>query len=262
MVQNVGGGLAEVRVLVGPGGDAHTFEPTPSDSAALARAALLVEHGLEFEPWLDDLYTAAGSSARRIVTSKGVAPIVLEGTAHAGEADPHIWHDVQNAMVMVGNIRDGLAQADPANAAAYRANAAAYLAQLRELDAFVLQQVAQLPPERRKLVTTHDTFGYFARRYGFEVVGTALGAATTEVTDPSPREIAALAQEIRAAGVPAIFAENVGGRGLVAAVAAEAGVRVAPPLYTDALGEPGSAGGTYIGMVRSNVTTIVEALKG
>jgi ABC-type Zn uptake system ZnuABC Zn-binding protein ZnuA len=263
MARNVGGDLVEIRTLVGPGGDAHTFEPTPADSGALAGAAALVEHGLAFEPWLDDLYSASGASALRIITSRGVKPIApLEGEQGTGEADPHIWHDVQHAITMVGNIRDGLAQADPAHAGAYRANAEAYAAELRELDAFVRQQVDQIPPERRVLVTAHDTFGYFAQRYGFVVVGTALGAATTEVTDPSPRQIAALAQEIRAAGAPAIFAENVGNPGLLATLAAEAGVRLAPPLYTDALGEPGSAGATYIDMMRANVMTLVEALKG
>ena len=124
------------------------------------------------------------------------------------------------------------------------------------------EQVATLPEERRKLVTSHDTFGYFADAYGFEVLGTGFGSISTEAGDPSARDIAALVGEIEAAGVPAIFAENVANPDLMASIAAEAGVTLAPTLYTDALGPAGSPGETYEGMMRSNVTTIVDALSG
>lgn len=178
-----------------------------------------------------------------------------------GEYDPHIWHSVANARIMVQNITAALVAADPDNAATYEANATAYLSELDELEAFIRQEVAKLPPERRKLVTTHDTFGYFARDYGFEVVGTALGI-TTEAADPAAGEIAALVAEIQAAGVPAIFAENIANPRLMEMVAREAGVELGPTLFTDALGEPGSGGETYIDMMRYNVTTIVAALQG
>lgn len=269
LVRNVGGDLVEVAVLVGPGGDAHTFEPTPADSGRLAGANVIFENGLAFESWLDDLYTASGSQAARVVVSKGVAAVAAAGehgqagTDHAdGELDPHIWHDVQNTIAMVENIRAGLAAADPANAAAYQANADAYTAKLKELDAFIQGQVSQIPAERRRLVTSHDTFEYFARRYGLEIVGTALGAVSTEAADPPASEIAALVQDIKAAGVPAIFAENVANPGLMETIAGEAGVTLAPTLYTDALGDPGSGGATYIEMMRYNATTIAGALKG
>lgn len=268
MVGRVGGERVAVAALVGPGGDAHTFEPTPADSVRLAGARAVFENGLAFEPWLGDLYAASGSQAARVVVSAGIEPLVAaagaragEGQAH-GELDPHIWHDVQNAMTMVENIRAGLAAADPAGAEVYRANANAYLAELRELDAFVQAQAAQIPPERRKLVTTHDTFGYYARRYGFEVVGTALGALSTEAADPPASAIAGLIEEIRAAGVPAIFAENVSTPGLMETIAREAGVALAPPLFTDALSAPGGAGATYVAMMRYNATTIAAALRG
>jgi ABC-type Zn uptake system ZnuABC Zn-binding protein ZnuA len=162
-------------------------------------------------------------------------------------------------MAIVEVIRDALVAADPDNAALYTANAEAYLAELTELDAFIEAQVAELPVERRKLVTTHDTFGYFAARYGFEIVGTALGAST-EAADPSAGAIAELVEAIRAAGVPAIFAENVSNMRLMETIAREAGVTLAPDLYTDALGAPGSPGATYLEMMRYNVTTIVQAL--
>ncbi len=177
-----------------------------------------------------------------------------------GEFDPHVWHDVSNVIVMVANIRDALTQADPDNAERYRANAAAYTAELEALDAFIMESVATLPEERRKLVTSHDSFGYFAARYGFEVVGTVLPSVSTEVADPPAGELAALIDEIQAAGVPAIFAENVSNPRLLERVASGAGVTVAPTLYTDALGTPGSEGETYLAMMRYNTMTIVEAL--
>jgi ABC-type Zn uptake system ZnuABC Zn-binding protein ZnuA len=271
-VQIVGGDRVEVRALVGPGGDAHTFEPGPADGAALAEARLVFENGLGFEPWLDDLFASSGSQARRVAVTDGIEPRAeneehvedaehpAEGELEHGEFDPHVWHDVRNAIHMVEIIRAALAQADPANQAIYTANAAAYVAQLEELDDWIVEQAATLPQDRRKLVTSHDTFGYFAQRYGFEIIGTALGAST-ESADPSAGEIARLVDEIKATGVPAIFAENVANPRLMEQIASEAGVELAPTLYTDALGAPGSDGDTYLKLIRYNVTTIVAALQ-
>jgi ABC-type Zn uptake system ZnuABC Zn-binding protein ZnuA len=274
LAQRIGGDAIELRTLVGPGSDTHTFQPSPADGVALAEAGLVIENGLEFETWLDDLYAASGSKAQRVVVTAGIEPIEAEegtqheddehaaeaGTDEHGELDPHVWHDVANAMRMVEAIRDGLAQADPARAATYTANAEAYLAELKALDAFVVEQTGGLPEARRKLVTSHDTFAYFAKRYGFEIVGTALGAST-EAADPSAQGIVELVERIRAAGVPAIFAENVQNPALMEQIASESGVALGPPLYTDALGEPGSDGDTYVKMIRSNVTAIVQALR-
>jgi zinc/manganese transport system substrate-binding protein len=257
MTQQVGGDLIALRTLVGPGGDAHTFEPTPEDAQALTDARLIFENGIAFEGWIDDLYTASGSSATRVVVSEGITPLELA----ADERDPHIWHDVTLAITMVERIEAGLSASDPANASAYQANAQRYIGQLKELDAFIQQEVATLPAERRKLVTSHDTFGYYAKRYSFEVIGSGLGAVSTESADPSPAVLTDLVAAIRAAGVPAIFAENVSNPEIMQAIAREAGVVLAPPLYTDALGEPGSTGATYLEMMRSNTLTIVTALK-
>lgn len=270
MVANVAGERVALTTLVGPGGDAHTYEPSPRDSAAIAEADLLFENGLGFEGWIDDLYAASGSRATRVALGAGVTPLPIaeeeghaegeDGHAH-GEYDPHIWHSAGNAIAMVEAIRDALKAADAAGASAYEANAAAYIARLRELDAFVKAEVGRLPEERRRLVTTHDTFAYFADAYGMTVVGTALGAST-EASDPSAGELAALVEEVRAAGVPAIFAENVSNPALMETIAREAGVALAPPLFTDALGEPGGEGASYIAMMRYNATTIVRALAG
>jgi ABC-type Zn uptake system ZnuABC Zn-binding protein ZnuA len=161
---------------------------------------------------------------------------------------------------MVETIRDTLAGHDPANAERYTQNAEQYISELRALDDRIVQLVSGIPEENRRLVTAHNTFAYFAHRYGFEVVGTALGSITTEVSDPSAQQIGELVDQIVASGVPAIFPETVSDPGLLEQIASEAGVAVADPLYTDALGEPGTPGETYIGMMDYNATTIAAAL--
>ena len=266
----VGGERVALRILVGPQGDAHEFEPSPADAAAIAQAAILFENGLGFEPWLDDLYAAADSGAVRVIATDGSVRLPAadlsgrggteDGPGELSQVDPHVWQDVTNAMRMVENVRAALLAADPSHTDVYATNVDAYLDQLAELDAWVRQQVEKLPAARRLLVTSHDTFGYFAARYGFDVIGTALGGTTAGLADPSAGAIAELVEAIKAAGVPAIFAENVSNPGLMRQIAAEAGVELAPPLYTDALGEPGSAGDTYVKMIRYNVSTIVDAL--
>jgi ABC-type Zn uptake system ZnuABC Zn-binding protein ZnuA len=270
LVGHVGGDAVQVTTLIGPGVDAHTYDPAPADLVVLSEADVIFENGLGFEPWLDGFFASAQPAGARIVVSDGMSPREAGGdhAEHEGEGeeigiyDPHVWHDVANAIVMTENIRDGLVAADPANATLYEANAAAYITELEALDADIREQVATLPEERRKLVTSHDTFGYFADAYGFEVIGAVLGSLSTEAADPAARDIATLIAEIEAAGAPAIFAENVANPDLMASVAAEAGVELSPPLYTDALGPAGSPGETYVGLMRSNIATIVDALSG
>jgi zinc/manganese transport system substrate-binding protein len=275
LVKNVGGDAVEVTTLISPGVDAHTYDPAPADLVVLSKADVIFENGLGFEPWLDRFFASAQPSGARVVVTEGITPreagadehaqetqLEDDGAGEQGQFDPHVWHDVANAIVMVGNIRDALVAADPDRAELYEANAAAYTAELKALDAGIREQVGTLPPELRKLVTSHDTFGYFAQAYGFDVLGTALGSISTEAGDPSARDIATLITEIQDAGVPAIFAENVANPDLMESIAREAGVVLAPPLYTDALGPQGSPGATYIGMMQSNVTTIVDALNG
>ncbi|MCL4302911.1 MAG: metal ABC transporter substrate-binding protein [Anaerolineae bacterium] len=269
LVQNVGGDKIELYTLVGPGSDTHTFEPSPSDSVALVEAKLIFENGLGLETWLDKLYTASDSQAKRVAVTEGLEPIAMAEGDHEehgavdehghGEFDPHVWQDVANVIHEVEGIRDALVEADPAGAKTYQANAETYLGQLKELDAWVIAEVEKLPKGRRKLVTSHDTFGYFARRYGFDMVGSGLGS-TTEAGDPSATQLVSLVEEIKGAGVLVIFVENVSNPRLMEQIAAEAGVTLGPALYTDALTEPGSDGDTYIRMMRHNVTVIVMAL--
>ncbi|MCU0496798.1 MAG: zinc ABC transporter substrate-binding protein [Anaerolineae bacterium] len=177
-----------------------------------------------------------------------------------GEFDPHIWHDPNNGIVMTENIRDALIELDPTNAAEYETNAEAYIAELTALDEYIRSQVTLIPEANRILVTSHDTFGYFAEEYGFEVLN-VLGSISTEAADPGAGEIAELAVEIEESGIPAIFAENITNPDLIEQVADEAGVQVAPALYTDALGQLGTPGESYISMLRYNIDTITEALR-
>jgi ABC-type Zn uptake system ZnuABC Zn-binding protein ZnuA len=297
LIENVGGDRVDITALVARNGDSHTFEPAPADADAIADAALVFENGLGLEPWLDDVFEASGSGAQRVVVTDDITPLrvadELETDAHGdatpgpleahpsedtgtavadheegdeghdhGEYDPHVWFDVQNVQLMVSAIENALIAADEEGAAIYQANATAYQAQLNDLDAFVLEQVGQLTEDQRKLVTSHDTFAYFAQRYGFEIVGTALGSVTTESADPSANEIAALVDEIVASGVPAIFPENTSDPGLLEQLASEAGVTVGPELFTDALGDPDGEASTYLDMVRYDVAAIVTALQG
>lgn len=265
-IANVAADKVELKVLVGAGSDSHTYEPTPADSAALSDADLIFEIGAEFEPWLEALIESSGTKAKRVVLTEGFELLPFEGEHehdedmhHGGEGDPHVWHDVSLVIQMVERIRDALIEADSANAEAYTLNAAQYIAALGLLDAEILIAVDEIPEARRVLITTHETFAYFGARYGFEV-DSALGV-TTEAADPSAGEIAELIERVKAAGVPAIFADNVTNPRLMEQIAREAGVKLAPPLFTDALGEPGSEGETYLKMMRYNLRTIIEALK-
>ncbi len=266
-VKVVGGDDVELVTLVGANGDAHTFEPSPSDGVKLHRAALIFENGLGFEPWLDRIVKACGTKAKRVVVSSGVQIRHAAACEHEGEhahdhgdANPHIWQSVARTRQIVGTIRDALSQHDPANAADFAERAKIYLQQLDELDGFIRQRVAALPESSRKLFTAHDTFGYFADDYGFEIMGSALGSMSTEVADPSAREFASLIDAVKASGVKAVFAENTHSSKFAKSLAHSAGVKVVDTLYTDALGESGTPGDTYLGMMRFNVDAIVAAL--
>jgi zinc/manganese transport system substrate-binding protein len=260
IVQNVAGDKADIVTLVGPDGDTHDYEPTPLDASKVADAQVVFEVGQEFESWLDNLYTASGSQAVRVVTSKDVTAEEEHADEH-GEFDPHVWQNPKNVEKMALTIASGLSTADPANAATYTANAEVYIARLQALDKEIDAIVSALPADKRKIVTSHDALGYFAERYGFIVIGSVISALSTEAGDPSAQDIAKLVEAIRAEGVKAIFLESMANPRLVERVAQEAGVTVGPPLYTDALGPAGSDGTTYIDAMRHNAKALVDALK-
>ena len=260
-VENVGGDLVDVTVLVGRDGDAHEYEPTPQDSVAMVEAALVFENGLEFESWLEDLYKASGSSAIKVTVTQGTVPRPMTELGDHSEFDPHVWHNPQMVMTMVDNIAAALIQVDPDNEANYLANVRAYKAELEQLDKDIQAKVDTLPSDKRKLITSHDSLGYFAYHYGFEVIGTVIPSVTTESSDANAGELADLVDIIQNSDVKVIFIETITNTKLVKQVANSAGATVAPALYTDALGQEGSEGETYLDMMRYNARTIVEALK-
>ncbi len=259
VVKNVAGGAVNLVVLVGPDGDAHEYEPIPADSVNIAKAGIIFENGLHLEHWLDKLYSASGSKAKRIVVSQGVSPRIFEDNPQ--ETDPHAWQDVTNVILYTQNVRDALAAIDPANKDKYTVNANDYIQKLQALNAWVKAQVATIPVDKRKLVTNHDALGYFARAYGFQIIGAVIPSATTEAADPSAKETADLLKIIKSNNVHAIFSENMANPKLAQTLAKEAGVQVGPEVYTDALGPPGSKGETYLKMIQHNVKIFVEYLK-
>ena len=252
LVRNVGGKAVEVTTLVGPDNDAHVYSPTPADAKKIADAKLIVVNGLGFEGWLPRLVQSSGSKATIVTASKGITPLRL-GT----DADPHAWQSVNNAKIYVANISAALASADPAIADQLMANTQAYLAKLDALDREVRDAVAKLPPARRKVISTHNAFGYFAAAYGIEFIA-PLGVSTE--SEPSARDLAKIITQIRQAKIPAVFLENITDPRLMQRISAETGARVGGTLYSDGLtGEKGDAP-TYIDMVRHNIKALTRAL--
>lgn len=265
MAQNVAGDRVQVEALVPLGMDPHTYEPTPQDVVRIANARLLLINGAGLEAWLERTLQAAGSPTMVVEASAGLSPRETHtdehaaGDDHAGEVDPHFWLDPVNARQYVINLRDGLIAVDAAGTDEYRRNAEDYLRQLDDLHTWILQQMETLPPERRMLVTNHESFGYFADRYGFKIIGSLLPGVSTGST-PSAQQLARLVDQIRASGTPAIFLEGGASPQLGEQVAREAGVTLVTGLLTHSLTPPGEGASTYIDMIKHNVLKIVSAL--
>ena len=261
LARNVGGDRAEVTTLVGSDGDAHVYSPTPADSRRLAGANLVVANGLKLEGWIGRLIKSSGTKARVIEAAKGIQPITGEGEhGHGhdhGAVDPHAWQSVGNVKLYVANIRDGLIAADPAGKADYEANAAAYLARLDALDAEIRAAVERIPSDRRRIITSHDAFGYFQKAYGIAFV--APQGVSTEA-EASAKDVARIIQQIRRDRIPAVFLENISDQRLVERIAKESGAKVGGKLYSDALSGPDGPAGTYIDMMRHNIRALSAAL--
>ena len=259
-VRNVGDDRVNVTTLVGPDSDAHVYAPAPADAKRIADAKLVFVNGLGFEGWLPRLVKSAGSKAAIVTATSGIATRKLGSGAthtHTHTADPHAWQSVPNAKIYVTHIRDALAATDPANGEAYKSNADAYLAKLDALDREVREAVAQIPPSRRKVISTHDAFGYFAAAYGVEFIA-PVGVSTE--SEASARDVARIITQIRTAKIPAVFLENISDPRLIRRISAETGARVGGTLYSDSLtGEKGDAP-TYIDMVRHNIKALTSAL--
>jgi zinc/manganese transport system substrate-binding protein len=255
-VKNVGGDRLEVQALVGPNADAHVYQPSPGDAKSLAEAKVIFTNGLGFEGWIARLIKASGTKAPMIVATKGVKPRKMDEEGHA-EADPHAWQSVPNAKIYVTNIRDALTAADPAGKSTYEANAAAYLAKLDALDAEVRAAVETIPADRRRIITTHDAFGYFAAAYGVSFIAPQGVSTESEV---SARDVAKIITQIRKQKIPAVFLENITDDRLLKRIGAESGARVGGTLYSDALTDEKGPAPTYIDMVRHNVKQLADAL--
>jgi zinc/manganese transport system substrate-binding protein len=250
--KNVGGDRVNVTTLVGPNSDVHVYTPAPADAKKIADAKLVIINGLGLEGWLPRLVQSSGSKAAIVTATSGIAPRKL-----GSDADPHAWQSVGNAKIYVANIRDALIAADQAGAAAYRANAAAYLTKLDALDRAVREAVAQIPQARRKVISTHDAFGYFAAAYGVAFI--APQGVSTE-SEPSARDIAAIITQIRTGKIPAVFLENISDPRLMRRISAETGARIGGTLYSDSLTAENADAPTYIDMVRHNIKALTSAL--
>ncbi|GEO36436.1 zinc/manganese transport system substrate-binding protein [Skermanella aerolata] len=269
LVQRVGGADVRVTTLVGPDGDAHVFEPTPTDARTVQSADLLVVNGLGLEPWMQRLAKSTGYTGPFVTATKGIKPRQAEegpeeehaGHGHAdhghGGIDPHAWQSVANAKLYVKNISDGLAKADPPHADTYRANADAYTQELDALDQQVKAAFARIPRPERKIITSHDAFQYYGAAYGLTLL--APTGLSTE-SEPSAKAMAGLIRQIRQEKIRAIFVENISDPRLIERIAAESGAKVGGQLYSDALSPPDGPAATYIDMIRHNTTLIANAL--
>ncbi len=262
-VREVGGERVSVTTLVGANGDAHVYSPTPADAKAMAAAKLIVVNGLKFEGWMTRLIKSSGAKATVATATTGVSPLKGDddhgkaGHGHDHDVDPHAWQNAANAKVYVANIRDALVKADPAGQAAYEANATRYLAQLDAVDGEVKAAVARIPADRRKAITSHDAFGYFVKAYGIAFI--APQGVSTEA-EASAKDVARIIRQVKAEKVPAVFLENVTNPRLVEQIARESGAKIGGRIYSDALSDASGPAGTYIAMMKHNISEIEKAL--
>jgi zinc/manganese transport system substrate-binding protein len=251
-VRNVGGDRVNITTLVGPDGDVHVYTPAPEDAKRIADAKLVVINGFGLEGWLPRLVQSSGGKATMVTATDGIPPHRL-----GSETDPHAWQSVVNAKIYVSNIGKALEAADPADAEVFRANEKGYEAKLDALDREVRAAIAQIPPARRKVISTHDAFGYFAAEYGITFIA-PLGVSTD--SEPSARDIASIVNQIKAAKIPAVFFENITDPRLMRQIAAETGARIGGTLYSDSLSPENGEAPTYIDMVRHNIKALTSAL--
>jgi zinc/manganese transport system substrate-binding protein len=258
MVSRVGGDHVEVTTIVGPNSDTHVYEPKPADAKSLAAAQIFFANGLGFEGWMERLVEATGFKGETVIASTGVKSrsMIEDGVE---ETDPHAWQNLANSLLYVKNITDGLCKADPQDCDSFRSNAAAYAAEIADLDAEVKARIAAIPEEKRKVITTHDAFGYFGAAYG--VTFMAPEGYSTEA-EASAADVAKLITQIKADKVSALFIENMSDPRLIEQIARETGVKAGGALFADALSEKGQGGETYLQMFRHNIALLAPAMAG
>ena len=257
LVGQIGGDRVEVKSLVGPQGDVHVYQPSPADAQSLARAKLIVVNGFALEGWMERLIAASGAHAPVVVASQGVTP--RAGDAESGEkgVDPHAWQSIANARIYVANILAGLVAADPADAAVFEARAAEFDAKLDATEAQVRAAIEAIPAQNRRIVTTHDAFGYFGQAYGLAFIA-AQGLSTE--SEPSARDVANLIDQIRREKAPAVFLENISDPRLMQRIARESGAKIGGTLFSDQLSKPDGPAATYIAMMEHNISELKKAL--
>jgi zinc/manganese transport system substrate-binding protein len=267
MVHEVGGSHVTVRSLVGANGDPHVYEPTPADSAALAHADLVFVSGLGLEGWMERLITASGYKGKIVVASDGIGTrTMIDTDDDAGAAptsggepagklitDPHAWNSVANAVIYATNIEKAFEAVDPADADRFKANGDRYIGALKGLDAWVHQQINEVPAAKRKVITTHDAFGYFGAAYGVDFRA-PIGFSTE--AEASARQVAALIDQIRKEGIKAVFLENANDPRLIEQIARETGARLGGTLYPEALSAADGPATSYVKMIRYNVSLL------
>lgn len=264
LVKQIGGDRVRVVTIVGPNADAHGYQPRPADAKAVADAKLLVVNGLGFDPWMQRLQKSSGSKATLIVASAAIKPMkdTDDGHGHGhghghGDTDPHAWHDPTNLKLYARTIRDALVAADPAGRAAYDERLASYDQALTALDTENRAALANIAPERRKIVTAHDAFAYLGRAYGIQFL--APQGVSTE-SQPSAKDIARIIRYIRETKAPAVFIETIADPRQMERIAQESGAKIGGKLYSDALSPPDGPAGTTIDMIRTNIKELSKAL--
>jgi zinc/manganese transport system substrate-binding protein len=260
MVRQVGGDRVEVATLVGPDTDAHVFQPTPGDAKTVANAKVLVVNGLGFEGWMSRLQKSSGFKGKSVVATKGITSRQMEeeegGKTHK-VADPHAWQSLANGKIYVRNIRDALIAADPDGKATYEANANRYMSEIEQVEADVKGKIAALAPERRRIITSHDAFGYFGATYRLDFI--APEGVSTE-SEASAKDVAKIIRQIKAQKIPAVFLENISDRRLLDQIARETGAKIGGTLYSDALSDAKGPASTYLDMFRHNIQVLTAAL--
>jgi len=257
IAQNVAGDRLQVESLLPVGADPHSYQPIPQDVAKVANSDLLIINGADYEHFLATVLENAGGQRTVVEASAGVK--VRQDASSDHGVDPHLWLDPNNVIHYAENIRDGLAKLDPAGAEVYAANARAYIIQLQALDTWIREQVNSIPAERRLLVTNHESLGYFSERYGFTIIGTVVPGFSSDAA-PSAQKMAALIDQVKASGAPAVFLDASDATSLAEQIASDAGVTVVTDLHLESLID-GPPAGTYIEMMKHNVTRITEALR-
>ena len=252
LVRQVGGNRISVDGMLRPGGDPHDYEPRPSDVAAVAGAEVVFRSGGDVDEWLDDVIGNAGGDPDVVS--------LIDSVRRLGD-DPHWWQDPRNAVRAVERIRATLSKLDPDGRTVYRGNAERAIGALRRLDRDIAACVKRVPSLKRKIVTTHDALGYFARRYGIEVVGAVIPSLSTQA-QASAGDVDRLVEQIRREGVEAVFPESSVNPDIERAIAGEAGARIGEPLYADSLGPEGSAGESYAGALAADAGALVRGMSG